>query len=619
LEKKDAEALALLRQSQEIAVLQAARDVKQKQADDAQLAIDGLQKNKELVTIRRDYYASREFMNAGEIAATALNAASLIVHTAGTIADVLAGVMFLIPDFKVGASGFGGTPHVAVEIPAGTKIGQTTTRGANGMYNIATILDKSAAIASTLAGYQRRREDWQFQTNMANKELEQIDKQLASSNLKLQIAQRELANHDLQIANSKALDAFMHDKYTNRDLYQWMIGQISQAYFQSYQLAVDMARRAERCYRYEIGVSDSGYIQFGYWDSLKKGLMAGERLQFDLRRLESVYLDQNRRELECTKHVSLALVNPQAVIDLRTNGWCEVSLPEELFDLDYAGHYFRRIKSVSLTIPCVAGPNTTVSCSLRLLSNSVRINSNAGTQYERNNNDGVPADDDRFRESHVRVKSIATSSAQNDSGLFELNFRDERYLPFEGAGAISRWQLELNKTRELRQFDYGTISDAILHIRYTAREDAGQFKTNAIQHLKDIIAGTAAQMPLLRLFDLKHEFPNDWYAMLHPASGMAKVMSMSVRKQHFPYVAQEAASIKLQKLTLFIGTSSASTLSVTMTAPASATHTTSGDLLHKVEFDAAGATLNEAQPWSFSFTTSDLVTEGYIIAEYTLT
>jgi hypothetical protein len=42
------------------------------------------------------------------------------------------------------------------------------------------------------------------------------------------------------------------------------------------------------------------------------------------------------------------------------------------------------------------------------------------------------------------MQSIATSSGQADSGLFELNFRDERYLPFEGAGAISRWRLELS-------------------------------------------------------------------------------------------------------------------------------------------------------------------------------
>ena len=33
--------------------------------------------------------------------------------------------------------------------------------------------------------------------------------------------------------------------------------------------------------------------------------------------------------------------------------------------------------------------------------------------------------------------AIATSTAQSDAGVFEFNFRDERYMPFEGAGAVS--------------------------------------------------------------------------------------------------------------------------------------------------------------------------------------
>jgi len=33
-------------------------------------------------------------------------------------------------------------------------------------------------------------------------------------------------------------------------------------------------------------------------------------------------------------------------------------------------------------------------------------------------------------------------------GMPKLNFRDERYLPFEGAGAISTWQLELIQANE---------------------------------------------------------------------------------------------------------------------------------------------------------------------------
>ena len=52
----------------------------------------------------------------------------------------------------------------------------------------------------------------------------------------------------------------------------------------------------------------------------------------------------------------------------------------------------------------------------------------------------------RFLDDFGAVQSIATSHAQNDSGLFELNFRDERYLPFEGAGAVSEWRIELPRT-----------------------------------------------------------------------------------------------------------------------------------------------------------------------------
>jgi Tc toxin complex TcA C-terminal TcB-binding domain len=53
--------------------------------------------------------------------------------------------------------------------------------------------------------------------------------------------------------------------------------------------------------------------------------------------------------------------------------------------------------------------------------------------------------------------------------MFELNFRDERYLPFEGCGAISSWGLELP---ELKQFDYNTISDAVVHLKYTSQYDS---------------------------------------------------------------------------------------------------------------------------------------------------
>ena len=631
LEKKDAEALARLRQGQEMSVLKAAREVREKQIDDAQLVIDGLQKNKELITIRRDYYNSREFMNTGETAAIALHGVSLGVHTVGTVLDILGGGIALIPDFKVGASGFGGSPHLAVEPPTGKKISDGLALGARAAYQLSTILDKTAGIATTMAGYERRDEDWQNNVALANKELEQMAKQIASAELKKALAEKELANHDLNIDNAKAVDTFMRGKYTNQELYQWMITQISQTYFQTYKLAYDVAKRAERCYRHEVGVEDSSFVQYGYWDGMKSGLQSGERLQLDLRRLESAYFDGNRRELECTKNISLAMINPQALLALKEKGVCVVDLPEELFDFDYAGHYFRRIKSVSISIPCVAGPHTTITCSLRLLKNSLRINTSLGSQYEHNNDEGVLTDDDRFRESHLRVKSIATSTGQNDSGLFELSFRDERYLPFEGAGAISAWQIELTQAPELRQFSYDTISDVILHLRYTAREDAGQFKAAAVDYMKNVIALAAGRMPLRRMFDLRREFPTEWYAFLHPSGTLDKTLQINIRHGHFPYFAQHG-DINIAAVWLFIRSDNTDPLvaslelptvpAETINLPASATD----EEFHVGSKTDLADLLDESQPWrlrlrkdpgTFNGITDAEIEEAFLLVQYT--
>ena len=67
---------------------------------------------------------------------------------------------------------------------------------------------------------------------------------------------------------------------------------------------------------------------------------------------------------------------------------------------------------------------------------------------------------------HTGTQTIATSTGQNDAGLFEVNLRDERWLPFEGQGAISTWNLVLDPRDN--NFDFGSITDVILHLRYTA-------------------------------------------------------------------------------------------------------------------------------------------------------
>ncbi|MBL8601939.1 MAG: hypothetical protein JNK72_08445 [Myxococcales bacterium] len=77
-------------------------------------------------------------------------------------------------------------------------------------------------------------------------------------------------------------------------------------------------------------------------------------------------------------------------------------------------------------------------------------------------------DDPRFVRDLVPVQSIVTSAGQSDAGLFQLDLRSERLLPFEGAGAISRWRLEFDP--ETNAFDTRTVTDVVLHLNCTARD-----------------------------------------------------------------------------------------------------------------------------------------------------
>jgi hypothetical protein len=314
-------------------------------------------------------------------------------------------------------------------------------------------------------------------------------------------------------------------------LYEWLITQISQVYFQSYKLAYDLAKKAERCFRHELSLDDSSYIKFGYWDSLKKGLLTGEKLELDLQRMGAAYLDQNKREYELTKHISLAQLNPEALLVLKKTGKCFISLPEAIFDLDYAGHYMRRIKTVSVSIPCVAGPYTTVSCSLRLIKSSVRKkNTLLSGKYERDPDEST---ENRFRDQYGVIQSIATSHAQNDSGLFELNFKDDRYLPFEGAGAISEWQIEL--PGDFRQFDFNSISDVIIHMKYTAREAGKALGGKAMEEMTDKLNNLFDDKGLFRLFSLKQDFSNAFHLLIKgPNNPQATQFEMT--SQYFPYM-----------------------------------------------------------------------------------
>lgn len=528
LEKRDAEALALMRAQHEASLLDAAVAVRTKQEDEANEQLKALRQARRLVERRRDYYRSRQYMSASEKAAASLEAASISEQDGALMADILASQLSLIPEFTVGASGAGGSPHAVIAV-GGKLLGKAAELVAKARYGTASYLSKVGALAATLGGYERRADEWKFQGDQAEQEVNQVDRQIAAADIRHAIAKLEKANQELQVRLAGEVEEHLRQKFTNKELYDWMVSQLATIYFQSYQLAFDLAKRAEHCFRYELGVKDTTFIQFGYWDSLKKGLLSGERLTHDLQRIEAAYLEQNRRHFELTKNVSLALVAPLDLALLRETGECFVDLPEVLFDLDHPGHYLRRIKSVSMSIPAVTGPYGGVHCTLTLLENRVRTSNLVGDGYPRKPR-GTP--DPRFEDNIAGVQSIATSHGREDSGLFQLDFRDERYLPFEGAGADSRWRIAL--PRDTNDFNPRSIADVILHIRYTALDGGDLLRSEANKAVVEVLPRKG-----IRVFSARSDFPDAWNRFLRPANvGDVQELQLSLTTDLFPFFAR---------------------------------------------------------------------------------
>ena len=241
-----------------------------------------------------------------------------------------------------------------------------------------------SSLAGAKAGYIRRKEDWDFQGGQAETEVAQIDKQISAAEIRVAIAEKDLENHERQVERAREVSDYLQGKFTNAELYGWMSGQLSALHHQAFQLAFRMAKSAQSAAERELGLENGSlsHIRYDNWDGEKRGLLAGERLRHQLMLLDDAYMNENRRELEITRHVSLWMLEPAQVIELRDKGSCTISIPEVLFDLDFPGHYRRRIKTVRVTIPCITGPYTSVSATLRLTNSKWRKQPTMGMDEE---------------------------------------------------------------------------------------------------------------------------------------------------------------------------------------------------------------------------------------------
>ncbi|HEY5960062.1 MAG TPA: hypothetical protein VIV60_26095 [Polyangiaceae bacterium] len=516
LEKKDAEELSLLRNTQEHGVLEMTLGIKNDQLKDTEETLNSLRANLKSAKTREAHYASllANGLSAHEQTQIGLLVSSQVFTNMSQLFSILSSVSGIAPE--VGAFAFHWGGHNLAALFNGLS---------QGFGAVSSNLSMGSTMASILGGYQRRGQDWGLQQKIASCDIESIERQIAGAEIKAAIARQEIEVAKRNIKNNESVDTFMTGKFTNKELYRWMTGKLSGLYFQTYQMALDLAKMAQKSLQFELGYQESqvNYITSVYWDSLRKGLLSGDVLQVDLDRMEKAHLEKNKRRFEISKTISLAELDPLALLALREKRVCEFSLSEEQFDFDFPGHFCRQIKSISLTLPAVVGPYKNLNATLTQLSHRTLIDpAKGGVEYLL----GLvtlppPASPPLSVRANWRMnEQVALSRAVNDSGLFQLNFQDERYLPFEGTGAVSTWRLELNG--QLSAFDVTTLSDVIIRLDYTALQGGDVFAADVKKLLKKREKDSNNPLVGARLLNLSRDFSAEWNAFMgNPSQGIS--------------------------------------------------------------------------------------------------
>jgi hypothetical protein len=145
----------------------------------------------------------------------------------------------------------------------------------------------------------------------------------------------------------------------------------------------------------------------------------------------------------------------------------------------------------------------------------------------------------------VNAQKIALGNAQDDPGLFltsiSSNISDQRYLPFENAGAISSWHLEMPQINN--EVDLSTVGDVMLHLYYTSLDGGAAFQTV----VQDYYANNPPAAPFFKIFSAQNDFiappasganPHPvapWQGFLYPpTAGANQVLTLTIPASKFP-------------------------------------------------------------------------------------
>ncbi|WP_145931777.1 neuraminidase-like domain-containing protein [Yersinia bercovieri] len=468
LEKQDNEALSLLLQQQQQRI--------QKQTLDIQKT------NIEMLTCRR---------NTTEIAKG--SAEKRLNYYSQLITSDISGYEQKALDMRITAQALGLTAAVPLTVggaldtapnifgmaDGGSHWGAISQSVAWGIQIASGGIEQGAGIQEIKGSYARRAGEWQLQKTLAEKDVAQLKEQLKELQLQISMASKQHNLTEMEQAHSLAVYQMQTHRFSGKMLYDWMVGRLTGLYYQLFDAAQPLCLMAKSALERDIDASktQSLFVNSG-WNNLYQGLLAGEELMLNLQKLENVWLMEEQRALEVERTVSLAshyqnltdksFPLADTIMSCVSGNKAEkfgtdqdyVNIHDDILfvslninNLQLAADYpetmhlgtIRRIKQISVSLPALLGPYQDVQATLSYGGEATSLANGCS--------------------------ALAVSRGMNDSGQFQLDFNDGKYLPFEGIDISDSGTLLLrfpNATKKQKAL-LQSLSDIILHIRYTIR------------------------------------------------------------------------------------------------------------------------------------------------------
>lgn len=461
-ERQDAEALSELLQTQGSELVLQSIALQEKTISEIDADKTVLEQSLVGARMRLDNYAALydEDVSTIEKRVMDLYTSSSSIAAGGNALFMAGAALDMVPNIYGMATGGARFGALSNSLAIGTRIASDATHIA------AERLGQSEA-------YRRRRQEWEIQRNTAESEVKQIDASLNVLTIRREAAVLQKSYLETQQNQVQAQLAFLQNKFTSKALYNWLRGKLAAIYYQFYDMAVSRCLMAQEAYKWRLGIDSAVFIRPGAWLGTYAGLMSGETLMLNLAQMEQAYLQKDQREKEVTRTVCLSEIYARLVgsdkfsltdkitefiyVGTGSAGTDENGLKVEnnqllatlkLSDLNIRDDYpdtlgnIRRIKQISVTLPALVGPYQDVRAILSY-GGSVMLPQGCN--------------------------AIVVSHGMNDSGLFQLDFNDPRYLPFEGIPVDDSGSLTLNfpDMSDKQKDILLSLTDIILHIHYT--------------------------------------------------------------------------------------------------------------------------------------------------------